>query len=118
DVIMVAGPIGSGSAPARRPPRSSVSHEAVDIEYLLRVQHVVEGPAQLVGRRRQRLGLARPRRRPVEQGADALVLLGRQHGGLAEGPLQPGVAGLAVSLAGALAGRLLHRAAPAAGRTA
>ena len=33
-----AGPIGSRSASARRPPRGSVSHEAVDIEDLLGVQ--------------------------------------------------------------------------------
>src|SRR5262245_4025067 len=86
-------------------------HEAVDIEDLLRVQHVVEGPAQLVGQRRQRLGPAQPRRQPLQQGADALVLLGAEHGRLAEGPLQPGVARLAVADTDALAARLLHGAA-------
>src|SRR5207253_9901576 len=44
---------------------------------------------------------------------DALALLGRQHGGLAQGPLRPGVAGLAVAGAGALPGRLLHGATEA-----
>ena len=34
-----------------------------------------------------------------------------RHGRLAEGPLQPGVAGLAVAHADPLAGRLLHGAA-------
>ena len=49
-------------------------HEAVDVKGLLRVEHVVEGPAQLVRQGRQRLGLAQLRRQPLQQGADALVL--------------------------------------------
>ena len=75
------------------------------------MEHVVEGPAQLVGRRGKRLGLAQPRRQPLQQAADAFVLLGAQNGGLAEGSLEPGVARLAVAQAGASAGRLLHGAA-------
>jgi hypothetical protein len=90
-----------------------VPHEALDIKDLLRVQQVVEGPAQLVRQGRQRLGLAQLRGQPLEQSADALVLLGAEDGGLGEGPLQPGVAGLAVADADALAGRLLDGATQA-----
>jgi hypothetical protein len=61
-------------------------------------------PAQLVGQSRQRLGLAQLRRQPLQQGADPLVLLGAEHGGFAEGPLQLGVARLAVAGADPLAG--------------
>ena len=87
------------SAPVRHRlagrPAASMSHEALDIKDLLGMEHVVESPAQLVGQRRQRLGLAQTRRQPLQQAADAFVLLGAEHGRLAEGPLQPGVAGLA-----------------------
>src|SRR5262245_43696216 len=51
-------------------------HEALDIEDLLGLQHVVEGAAELVGQCRQGFGLAELRRQPLEQRADALVLLG------------------------------------------
>jgi hypothetical protein len=52
-----------------------------------------------------------PGRQPLQVGADPLVLLGAEHGGSGVGPLQPGVAGLTVAHAAALAGRLLLGAA-------
>ena len=58
-----------------------------------------------------RLGLAQPRRQPLQQAVDAFVLLSAEHGRLGEGPLQPGVARLAAADADAFAGRLLHGAA-------
>jgi len=68
-----ADPVGARWAPARRPPRDSRPHEALDIKDLLGVQHVVEGAPQLVGQGRQRLGLAQLRRQALEQRGDALV---------------------------------------------
>lgn len=56
-------------------PAASTSHEALDIKDLLGMEHVVEGPARLVGQGRQRLGLAQPRRQPLQEAADAFVLL-------------------------------------------
>src|SRR6516162_2214132 len=90
-VVAGAGPVGSRWASARRPPRGSVPYEAGDVEDLLRMEQVVEGPAQLVGQRRQRLGLAQPGGQALQVGADLVVLLGAEHGRLGEGPLQPGV---------------------------
>src|SRR5262245_64968411 len=108
----MAGPIGSRSASARRPPRGSGPHEALDIKDPLGVQQVVERSAQLVGQGRQRLRLAQLRGQPLEETAEAFVLLGPEDGRLAESPLPPGVARLAVAPADTLAGRLLHGAAP------
>ena len=88
-------------------------HEAVDIKDLLGVQHVVEGAAQLLGQGRIGLGFAQLGRQPLQVGVEALVLLGGQHGGLGEGPLQPGVAGLGITRAAALVVRRLHGAAQA-----
>src|SRR5262245_50438276 len=87
----------------------------MDSNDLLRVQPVLEGAAQLVGQHRQRLRLAQPRRQSLREGAEALVLLGREHRRRAEGPLQPGVAGLAIAHAGALAVGLLDGAAQPGG---
>ncbi len=67
------------SAPVRRRlagrPAASASHETVDVKDLLGMEHVVEGPAQLVGQRRVRFRLAHARRQPIQEFADAFVLL-------------------------------------------
>src|SRR5262249_22502920 len=92
-------------------PVRSVSQEAVEVEDLLGMEQVIEGPAELVGQHRQRFRLAQPRRQLLQVPADPLVLLGAEDGGLGEGPLQPGVALPGGAGAAALCGGLLAVAA-------
>ena len=88
-----------------------MSHETVDVEDLLGVEHLIEGASELVGEGRVRLGFAEPGRQAVQEGADALILLSGEDGGLGEGPLEPGVAGFLVADAAAFVVRRLDGAA-------
>jgi hypothetical protein len=66
-------------------------------------------PDPIVSQDAQRLAGAVARRQPLQGGAEAFVFLSTQHGGLAEGPLEPGVALLATADTNFLARRLLGR---------
>src|SRR5262249_35905847 len=87
-------PLGQGSPAAAD---LSVSQEPVRVEDSPMRQHVIDRATQLVGQYPQRLARCVPAPELLQVPADAVVLLGGEHGGLAERPLQPGVALLAAA---------------------